>query len=80
MKKEVVIEILEEGIPLRIVCKVRSLKKANEKHKNDVLRKMRAEQEGDVLKDRRQKSSGRRVPVLLEEPVVHLCNGQHAHT
>lgn len=41
---------------------------------------MRAEQEGDGLKERRQKSSGRRVQGFLEEPMVHLCNGQGAHT
>lgn len=36
---------------------------------------MRAEQEGD-MKDRRQKSPGRRVQLLLEDPMFHLCNGQ----
>lgn len=37
---------------------------------------MRSEQQGDVMKAKRQKSSGRRVRILLEKSMFHLCNGQ----
>lgn len=37
---------------------------------------MRVEQEGDVMEARRQKSLAKRIHILLEESLFHLCNGK----